>query len=111
MGIVSGATMPEHRVASVAQVALGSLMQVSVAGHAICLAHTQEDEWFAIDDACSHQDYSLSAGELWRDEVECAQHGSRFSLATGVALGPPAQHSVGTYAVTIRDGDVYIDHK
>ncbi len=43
------------------------------------------DDFYAIGDACSHADYSLSEGDVWEDEreIECPKHGSTFSLVTG----------------------------
>jgi nitrite reductase/ring-hydroxylating ferredoxin subunit len=41
----------------------------------------------AIDDTCSHEEASLSAGMLYLDEdepqIECPKHGSMFSIVTG----------------------------
>ena len=44
-----------------------------------------DDDLYAIGDRCTHQDISLSEGEVDRDErtLECWKHGSAFSLATG----------------------------
>ena len=43
---------------------------------------------YALDDTCSHEDVSLSEGEVDIDEcaLECWKHGSLFSLKTGEAL-------------------------
>ena len=44
-----------------------------------------DDDWYVVGDECSHEDYSLSEGDVWEDEceIECPKHGSTFSLATG----------------------------
>ena len=43
------------------------------------------DDFYAVDDECSHEDYSLSEGEVWAEEceIECPRHGSTFDLRTG----------------------------
>ena len=63
---------------------------------------------YALDDICSHEDVSLSEGEVDIDEcaLECWKHGSLFSLETGEALSLPATKSVKTYEVHIIDNDV-----
>ena len=40
------------------------------------------DDFYAIGDRCSHEDFSLSEGEVLADEceIECWKHGSTFSL-------------------------------
>jgi 3-phenylpropionate/trans-cinnamate dioxygenase ferredoxin subunit len=40
--------------------------------------------------------------------LECWLHGSRFDLLTGQPTGLPATEPVATYAVEIRDGDIYV---
>ena len=65
---------------------------------------------YALDDTCSHEDVSLSEGEVDIDEcaLECWKHGSLFSLETGEALSLPATKSVKTYEVRIVDNDVVL---
>ncbi len=65
---------------------------------------------YALDDTCSHEDVSLSEGEVDIDEcaLECWKHGSLFSLKTGEALSLPATKSVKTYEVHIIDNDVVL---
>ncbi len=64
------------------------------------------DAFYAVDDRCSHEDYSLSEGEVWADEreIECPQHGSMFDLVTGEARSLPATKPVSVYEVVV-DGD------
>jgi len=65
---------------------------------------------YALDDTCSHEDVSLSEGEVDIDEcaLECWKHGSLFSLETGEALSLPATKSVKSYEVRIVDNDVVL---
>ncbi len=64
------------------------------------------DSFFAIDDECSHEDYSLAEGEVWADEcqIECPRHGSTFDLRTGEPCSLPATQPVAVYGVEV-DGD------
>jgi 3-phenylpropionate/trans-cinnamate dioxygenase ferredoxin subunit len=43
------------------------------------------------------------------DTLECWAHGSKFSLLTGKPITLPAYEPVPVFAVSIVDGDVYID--
>jgi 3-phenylpropionate/trans-cinnamate dioxygenase ferredoxin subunit len=65
---------------------------------------------YAINDVCSHEDYSLSVGEVDEEEcaIECWKHGSLFSLATGEPLTFPATRPVAIYDVSIEDGQVVV---
>jgi 3-phenylpropionate/trans-cinnamate dioxygenase ferredoxin subunit len=64
------------------------------------------DEFFAVDDRCSHEDYSLAEGEVWSDEyeIECSKHGSTFDLRSGEPCSLPATKPVPVYEVEL-DGD------
>ena len=65
---------------------------------------------YAIDDRCSHADYSLSEGDLYEKELEleCPQHGSAFSLVTGEPSCFPATQPVNVYATRIDGDDVWV---
>ena len=67
-------------------------------------------EYYAIGDTCTHEDFSLSEGEVFDDAtVECALHGSRFDLRTGEALSLPATGSAGSYQVWVEDGIIKVE--
>jgi len=57
---------------------------------------------YAVDDACSHAEVSLSEGEVADCQIECWLHGSRFDLRTGEPSGPPAFAPITTYPVQIE---------
>ena len=59
---------------------------------------------YALDDTCSHEDVSLSEGEVDIDEcaLECWKHGSLFSLETGEALSLPATKSDNDVVLVIE---------
>jgi 3-phenylpropionate/trans-cinnamate dioxygenase ferredoxin subunit len=67
------------------------------------------DEFFAVQDLCSHAAVALSEGEVEECTVECWLHGSRFDLRTGKPTGLPATEPVAVFAVEVRDDGVYVD--
>ncbi|MET0919774.1 MAG: non-heme iron oxygenase ferredoxin subunit [Acidimicrobiia bacterium] len=100
--------MADVRACSVADVASPAHARFDLDGVPVCVVHI-DDEWFAINDTCSHEDYSLSEGDLWVDEreMECWKHGSTFSLLTGEPQCLPATKPVSVYPVRV-DGDQVI---
>ena len=68
------------------------------------------DDFYAIGDRCSHEDYSLSEGEVWPDEheIECPRHGSTFDLRTGEPCSLPATRPVPVYGVDVEGDDVAV---
>ena len=67
------------------------------------------DDFYALQDLCSHAAVSLSEGEVAGGVIECWLHGSCFDLRSGKPTGLPATEPVSTFPVEVRDGDVYVD--
>jgi 3-phenylpropionate/trans-cinnamate dioxygenase ferredoxin subunit len=67
------------------------------------------DEFFAVQDLCSHAAVALSEGEVEDCTVECWLHGSRFDLRTGKPTGLPATEPIATFPVEVRGDDIYVD--
>ena len=72
----------------------------------VCLVRTG-DEVKAIHDTCSHQEFSLCEGLVFMGEIECALHGSMFSLEDGSPSSLPATTPVPVFAVEL-DGDAVL---
>ena len=68
-----------------------------------------EGTFYAIDDTCTHDTYSLADSYVDGCQVECALHFARYDLRTGAALCLPANGGVRTYPVKIENGDVFVD--
>jgi len=62
----------------------GTARQVIIGAHRIAVVRI-DDDVYAIGDVCSHQDISLSEGDVLCEDkqIECWKHGSAFSLETG----------------------------
>ncbi|MBN1303179.1 MAG: Rieske 2Fe-2S domain-containing protein [Anaerolineales bacterium] len=68
-------------------------------------------EYYAIDNTCSHDGWSLDEGEIGDHQVVCPRHHARFDVRTGEVLEnpPDAQiEAIGTYPVKIEKGIIYI---
>jgi len=63
---------------------------------------------FCIEDVCTHDDGPLAEGTLDGGVIQCPRHGARFNVTTGAVLSMPAPTPVRTFAVEIKDGDVYV---
>jgi 3-phenylpropionate/trans-cinnamate dioxygenase ferredoxin subunit len=96
------------RVCGIGDVTAGEALAVDVDGTGVAVVHTGED-WYAIDDECSHAAIPLSEGDVEGCEIECWLHGSRFDLRTGKPSGPPATEPVAVYPVKVEGEDVLVD--
>lgn len=91
-------------VARVGDLQPGQIALVWPEGQRVALANVG-GQYYAVDTACSHLGASLAKGRLEGSIVECPWHGSRFDLASGKPLNPPAISPVRVYEVRLV-GDV-----
>ena len=87
-------------VAEMKELARRKRKQVSVAGCPIAL-FLVDDEVFAIDDICIHQERSLSKGTLLNGQVICPGHQWKFDPRTGEAEDQDGCQA--TYAVQVTE--------
>ena len=92
-----------HEVAKTSELSPGEVMYVEVGNDPVALINL-EGEFFALHDMCTHQDASLSDGEVIGDEIECPMHGGAFEIRTGLPTNFPVVVPVETFAVkTVGD--------
>jgi 3-phenylpropionate/trans-cinnamate dioxygenase ferredoxin subunit len=101
--------LARYRVASVAELPDETMKRVEAGHTPVCLAHAEDGNFYALNDVCTHEEFSLCDGELWGMDVECPQHGSRFNLATGKVTGLPAVIPAKTYPVSVEGEDIYVE--
>ena len=94
-------------VAKAGELREGTMRRFDVGGRRILLANVG-GRLYAVDDACTHEEASLSAGVLKGELVKCPLHNSRFSVRTGEALEEPAEENLRTYPVREENGRVLI---
>ena len=85
----------------------GTMRRVDLKGRRILLANV-EGSVFAVDDTCTHEEASLSAGVLKGELVKCPLHNSRFNVRTGEALEEPAEENLRTYPVRVEGGCILV---
>lgn len=70
---------------------------------------TAENEYYATDGYCTHQQFHLSDGLVMGDIIECPKHNGQFNLKTGQAKRIPVCEDLKTYPVKIEIGKVFIN--
>jgi len=96
-------------VARVSDIPPGHAARVEIDGVAVAIFNVN-GEFHAVDDTCTHQEASLSEGDLDVDRcaIECPLHGSGFDLRTGDVLSLPAVEPVRVHSVEVQDGVVRV---
>jgi len=75
----------------------------------VAVVRDEDGVLHAVSDICSHQDVSLSEGEVDDCAIECWLHGSRFDLRTGAPSALPAIRPIPVYRLSVEGEDVYVD--
>lgn len=101
--------MPEADLCASDELADGEARRFDVDGTPVCLVRIG-DSFHAIGDICTHQNISLSEGEVDPDEctIECWKHGSSFSLETGEPQSLPATKPEPVFETRVVDGRVQV---
>jgi len=96
-----------QRVASTEEIPPGGRLSVIVDDRALLVLRVG-DNFFAIEDVCTHDGQPLTNGAVRGNEIECPRHGARFDITTGRALCMPAVEPVATFEVKVENGEVFI---
>lgn len=96
-----------ERVASVEEIASGGRLSIFVDDVPALLIRVG-DEFFAIEDVCSHDGQPLTNGPVVDCSITCPRHGAKFNLRTGAAMCMPAIEPIATFEVEVRDGAVFV---
>ena len=95
-------------VADVGELLPGQMKRVTVKGRRLLIVN-DADRFFALDEMCSHEEYSLYYGCIKDGKIKCSLHGSYFDLKTGQPTVEPADEPICTYALTVADGKIWVD--
>ncbi len=94
-------------VAKIGDLQEGQKKRVMAGEQAIMLALV-EGQYFAVQDNCTHNKASLSAGELENFRIECPWHGAQFDIRTGEVKALPAARPLKTFPVEIIQNEIVV---
>ncbi|HUS31041.1 MAG TPA: Rieske 2Fe-2S domain-containing protein [Kofleriaceae bacterium] len=99
--------MAWHAVAKVGQLQAGDVIGLEVEGVSMIVGRDGE-RYFAMQRQCVHQGGDLADGIVSRGHVICANHGWRFSTATG-RHDSSSDACLVTYAVRVNGETIEVD--
>jgi 3-phenylpropionate/trans-cinnamate dioxygenase ferredoxin component len=85
----------------------GQTLSLAVGRRMVAVVRSGE-EYFAVEDVCTHDGAELTGGAIEGAEIICPRHGARFCLRTGEALTPPAYEPIRVFATKIDDGRLWV---
>ena len=96
-----------EKVASVNDLADGAIKLVETHDRLVILFRAGND-YFCIDDVCTHDGGTLSDGSHQGCEIECPRHGAKFDMRTGKALSMPATQDTRAHEVKVDGDDILV---
>lgn len=65
------------------------------------------DDFYCIEDICSHDGQPLTDGPVEEGGIVCPRHGARFDLRTGAPVRMPATQAIRVFQVQVQEGRVF----
>lgn len=96
-----------QKVATVNEIPPGGRKSV-VADDRAVLVFRIGDDFYAVEDVCSHDGQPLTDGRLHGTAIECPRHGAQFDIRTGKPLCMPAVEPIAVFDVKIEGSDVLV---
>lgn len=78
-------------------------------GKTYAIYRTEEDEVFASDGLCTHEQVHLADGLLMGHQIECPKHNGRFDIRDGAPTRAPVCLALQTYPARISGGRIEVD--
>ncbi len=94
-------------LADIVDIPDGCSKSFQVSGHDILICHTKND-FFAVENQCSHARSKLEGGRLRAYRLICPLHGAAFDVRDGSVKGEPATTPIRVYPVRVNDGRIQV---
>ena len=100
--------MSTHRIPDFTAPSSGDLTAIEIAGRKIAVT-VDDGRAYALDDACTHAQCSLSGGEVEDGAVICPCHFAAFDISTGAVRTGPATDGLRCYRAELADGALTVE--
>ncbi len=107
VGIVRLKNNTYRDLADIADIPDGSCKSFQISGHDILICHTK-DEFFAVENKCSHAMSKLEGGHLRAYRLICPLHGAAFDVRDGSVMGKPATAPIRVYPLRVIGGRIQV---
>lgn len=89
--------------------------KVTVWGKDYVLWKTEQNEYHALEDVCSHRGAALSIGTVTKGHITCPYHGYEFDtmgnlkVVPGISFTPTPIHSIPRFITVEKNGWIYLN--
>ena len=96
------------KICDLSEIPNGSIKKFEINDDEITICNIN-NQIFAINDNCSHDEASLQEGFIDGYEIECPMHGAKFDIRTGEVTCLPAVSPIKTYNIKINNGAIELE--
>lgn len=96
------------KICDLSEIPNGSIKKFEINDEEITICNIN-NQIFAINDNCSHDEASLQEGFIDGYEIECPMHGAKFDIRTGEVTCLPAVSPIKTYNIKINNGSIELE--
>lgn len=96
-----------HHVMDCADLPAGANKAVEIDGQSILICNAN-NEFFAVQNRCTHQNSPLEGGRIRNGLISCPLHGVMFDVRTGCGRGQMGRVPLKTYALRVVDGSIEV---
>ena len=94
---------------NVGDIAEEDVMRFDHGERTFAIYRSPDDQYFATDGLCTHENIHLADGLVMDNIIECPKHNGRFDYRTGEAKGAPVCIYLRTYPVRVEGGKVLLN--
>lgn len=95
------------QVADVSEVPESGKLCLEVEDRYVLIVKIGED-YYCIDDVCTHDGGTLGDGELNEFCIACPRHGAEFDVRTGEAVTMPATEDTASHQIEVRGSELWV---
>lgn len=96
-----------HNVLDCVDVPVGKSRAVDIGGLSVLVCNVN-NEYFAVENRCTHQGAELEGGRIRNGMIACPLHGVLFDVRNGCGKGPLGRVPLRTFAVQVFDGRIAV---
>lgn len=100
-----------EKVANQNDIQPGGRLSVILGDEVPALILRAGDDYYCIEDVCSHDGQPMTDGEFEGCELSCPRHGAKFDIKTGQPTKMPATEPVRTFPVVVKEGVIYVNYE
>lgn len=100
--------MAFKKLVSIREIEEGKLKVIKTRHFSVAVTKV-ENEYYAFEDACTHDGEEISCGKLEGCVITCPRHFAQFDIRNGSVLALPATEPLTVFPTKVNGDDLEVD--